>query len=83
MAAANKYTNENCERGLVLIVIWRGTGYAPCPGCLDVAIDGVLLDSIDAVGLGQDFYLQFISEDPVSEHAKRSLLNQYSQAFSI
>jgi hypothetical protein len=82
MEAANKYPNETCERGLTLTTIWRGQGHTRCPGCLDVMINGVLLDSINAVGLGQDFFTQFVSNDPVSEHAKIAFLNQYSYSFT-
>ena len=82
MAAANKYPSNTCERGLTLTVIWRGMGYTRCPGCLDVMINGVLLDSINADGLGQDFFSQFVSDDPVSQHAKIAFLNQYSLTFA-
>jgi hypothetical protein len=81
MRAANKYPQETCGRELTLTVIWRGSRHKQCPGCLDVMINGALLDSINAAGLGQDFFKQFVSDDPVSEHAKIALLKQYSSIF--
>lgn len=82
MEAANKYTSTTCDRGLTLTIIWRGTDHTVCPGCLDVVINGVLLDSIASPGLGQDFFTQFVSDDPVSVHAKQAFLDAYSRRFA-
>jgi hypothetical protein len=41
-------------------------------------INGELLESINYPGLAQDFFSQFVNDDPVSPEAKIAFLDAYS-----
>lgn len=78
MKASEKFTDLSCSRGFTLTAIWRGSRYDVCPGCLDVFINGILLESINYPGLASDFFMQFVNNDPVSIDAKRAILEAYA-----
>lgn len=78
LESASKYSKDTCDRGFSLTVIWRGSSDKRCPGCLDIIINGLYLDTISYPGLAPDFFAQFINDDPVSEEAKLAFLNGYS-----
>jgi hypothetical protein len=75
--SASKYEKETCVRGLTLLVVWRGSESKSCPNCLEIYIDGALLDRIPSPAFAKDFFIHFFSDDPISPYAKQSFLRGY------
>ena len=82
--SASKYPKETCLRGLTLLVVWRGFENKSCPNCLEIYIDGALLDRIPSPAFAKDFFVHFFSDDPISASAKQSFLRGYvSEIFGV
>lgn len=82
---SKKYKKEECERGLELLFTYRAPTHKSGPNgsIFEIRIDGQLLDTIpNAALLAEDFFWQFVGDDPVSASAKARFADNFPLVLS-